>query len=119
MSFGWLRRLFPSRPKASAEQARQLQEQGAILLDVRKPWSGGPGMLPVPGTSRCASSHSYQGPAAAAHRDNCVPVRPPVRGGSRAVARKGRDVVNLSGGMQASAGADCQLSLRGRPGRVL
>jgi|CZKT01.1.fsa_nt_gi hypothetical protein len=49
---GWLGRLFPRRPKASAAQARQLQEQGAIFWMCGKPRSGGPGMLPVPGTSR-------------------------------------------------------------------
>ena len=42
----WLGRLFPGRPKASAEQARQLQEQGAILLDVREAPEGRAGHAP-------------------------------------------------------------------------
>ena len=33
---GWPPRLFPARPKASPAAGRQLQEQGAILLDVRE-----------------------------------------------------------------------------------
>ena len=33
---GWARRLFPGRPRATAEQVRDLQRQGAILLDVRE-----------------------------------------------------------------------------------
>jgi len=52
MSFRLLSRLFPARPKASPEQARQLQEQGAILLDVREgpEWRAGhaPGATHIP-----------------------------------------------------------------------
>jgi len=33
---GWAQRLFPRRPRATAEQAKDLQQQGAILLDVRE-----------------------------------------------------------------------------------
>ncbi|HCU96762.1 MAG TPA: sulfurtransferase [Actinobacteria bacterium] len=33
---GWLSRLFPARPKVGPEQARELLDQGAILLDVRE-----------------------------------------------------------------------------------
>jgi len=32
----WLRSLFPAPRKASPEQARQLLDQGAILVDVRE-----------------------------------------------------------------------------------
>ena len=121
MSFGWLGRLFPSRPKASAEQARQLQEQGAILLDVREApeWRAGhaPGARHIP-LSRlparirdlppqrtvitvCRSGHRSAGAAAL-------------------LARKGRDVVNLSGGMQAWARAGLPVvASGGRRGRVL
>jgi len=40
---GWARQLFPGRPRATAEQARDLQQQGAILLDVREDaeWQAG------------------------------------------------------------------------------
>jgi hypothetical protein len=31
---GWLRRLFPARPQASPQQARQLLDGGATLLDA-------------------------------------------------------------------------------------
>ena len=45
---GWLGLLFPRRPKASPEQARQLQVQvqGAILLDVREAPEGRAGHAP-------------------------------------------------------------------------
>ena len=49
---GWLRRLFPARPKASPQQARQLQEHGAILLDVRQDSEWRAGHAPAPGTFR-------------------------------------------------------------------
>ena len=49
---GWLSRLIPSRPKATAEEARRLQQQGAILLDVRDDaeWRAGhaPGARHIP-----------------------------------------------------------------------
>ena len=118
---GWLGRLFPRRPKASAAQARQLQEQGAILLDVREApeWRAGhaPGARHIP-LSRlparirdlppqrtvitvCRSGHRSAGAAAL-------------------LAGQGRDVVNLSGGMQAWARARLPVvASGGRPGRVL
>ncbi len=48
----WLRSLFPARPKAGPEQARQLLDQGAILVDVREDaeWRAGHAR-PVPGIS--------------------------------------------------------------------
>jgi 3-mercaptopyruvate sulfurtransferase SseA len=49
---GWLRSLFPARPKASPEQAWQLLDQGAILVDVREDaeWRAGhaPGARHIP-----------------------------------------------------------------------
>lgn len=120
MSFRLLSRLFPARPKASPEQARQLQEQGAILLDVREgpEWRAGhaPGARHIP-LSRlparikdlppqrtvitvCRSGHRSAGAAAL-------------------LARQGRDVVNLTGGMHAWARAGLPVvAAGGRPGRV-
>ena len=119
MSFGLLGRLFPARPKASPEQARQLQEQGAILLDVREgaEWRAGhaPGARHIP-LSRfparikdlpqrtvitvCRSGHRSAGAAAL-------------------LARQGRDVVSLTGGMHAWARAGLPVvAAGGRPGRV-
>ena len=118
---GWLGRLFPRRPKVSAEQARQLQGQGAILLDVREApeWRAGhaPGARHIP-LSRlparirdlppqrtvitvCRSGHRSAGAAAL-------------------LARQGRDVINLSGGMHAWARAGLPVVASGdRRGRVL
>ena len=120
MSFGLLGRLFPARPKASPEQARQLQEQGAILLDVREgaEWRAGhaPGARHIP-LSRiparikdlppqrtvitvCRSGHRSAGAAAL-------------------LARQGREVVSLTGGMHAWARAGLPVvAAGGRPGRV-
>ncbi len=117
---GWLSRLFPARPKASPEQARHLQEDGAILLDVREhpEWRAGhtAGARHIP-LSRlparikdlppqrtlitvCRSGHRSAGAAAL-------------------LARQGRDVVNLSGGMHAWACAGLPVvTPGGRPGRV-
>lgn len=115
-----LSRFFPARPKASPEQARQLQDQGAILLDVREgpEWRAGhaPGARHIP-LSRlparikdlppqrtvitvCRSGHRSAGAAAL-------------------LARQGRDVVNLTGGMHAWARAGLPVvTAGGRPGRV-
>jgi rhodanese-related sulfurtransferase len=49
---GILGRLFPPRPKATVEQARDLQRQGAVLLDVRQDTEWRAGHAPAPGTSR-------------------------------------------------------------------
>src|ERR1022692_903362 len=117
----WLGSLFLARPKSSPEQARQLLDGGAILLDVRQDaeWRAGhaPGAQHIP-LSRlparirdlppqrtvitvCRSGHRSAGAAAL-------------------LARQGRDVVNLSGGMQAWARAGLPVvASGGRPGRVL
>ena len=119
MSFGLLGRLFPARPKASPEQARQLQEQGAILLDVREgpEWRAGhaPGARHIP-LSRLPA------------RLKDLPQRTVItvcRSGRRSagaaalLARQGRDVVSLTGGMHAWARAGLSVvAAGGRPGRV-
>ena len=118
---GWLGRLFPRLPKASAEQARQLQEQGAILLDVRETpeWRAGhaPGARHIP-LSRLPARIGDLPPQRAVitvcrsgHRS---------AGAAALLARQGRDVVNLSGGMHAWARAGLPVvASGGRPGRVL
>ena len=49
---GLLHKLFPSRPKATPEQARELQRRGTVLLDVREDgeWRAGhaPGAQHIP-----------------------------------------------------------------------
>ena len=117
---GLLSRLFPARPKASPEQARQLQDQGAILLDVREgpEWRAGhaPGARHIPlrrlparitdlppqrtVITVCRSGHRSAGAAAL-------------------LARRGRNVVNLTGGMRAWARAGLPVvAAGGGPGRV-
>jgi len=108
-------------PKVSPDHARQLHEQGAILLDVREDpeWRAGhaPGARHIP-LSRLAS------------RIGDLPAQRTVitvcRSGHRAagaaamLARQGREVVNLSGGMHAWARSGLPVvAAGGRPGRVL
>ncbi len=117
---GFLRRLFPQRPKASPEQARQLQQQGAILLDVREDteWRAGhaPGARHIP-LSRLHARMKDLPP-----RRTVITV---CRSGHRSaraaalLAREGREVVNLSGGMNAWARAGLPVVAGGGgPGRV-
>ena len=77
----WFRGLFPARPGVGPERARQLLEAGAILLDVREhaEWRAGhaPGARHIP---LSLAARPGQRTGAAAHRDNRVPFRPPVRG---------------------------------------
>jgi len=117
---GLLSRLFPARPKASPEQARQLQDQGAILLDVREgpEWRAGhaPGARHIP-LSRFPARIKDLPP-----QRTVITVR---RSGHRSagaaalLAHQGRDVVNLTGGMHAWARAGLPVvAAGGRPGRV-
>ncbi len=117
---GWLRRLFPSRPKVSPAQARDLQAQGAILLDVRADAEWRAGHAPK-------ARHIPLGRLPARLRD--MPANRTVitvcRSGHRSaraaalLARDGRDVVNLTGGMLAWARAGLPVvSSGGTPGRV-
>jgi rhodanese-related sulfurtransferase len=113
-------RLFPRRPKASAEQASQLMRQGAILLDVREPpeWRAGhaPGARHIP-LSRLPARIKDLPP-----QGTVVTV---CRSGHRSalaakmLARQGREVASLSGGMHAWARAGLPVvAAGGRPGRV-
>jgi len=117
---GWPGRLFPSRPRATAEQARQLQQQGAILLDVREDaeWRAGhaPGARHIP-LSRLPARMKDLPP-----RRTVITV---CRSGHRSaraaslLVREGREVVNLSGGMHAWARAGLPVvASGGGPGRV-
>jgi rhodanese-related sulfurtransferase len=118
---GWAGRLFRRQPKASAERASQLMRQGAILLDVREApeWRAGH----APGARHIPLSHL---PA----RMKDLPPRRTVvtvcRSGHRSalaakmLAREGREVINLSGGMHAWARAGLPVvTADGRPGRVV
>ena len=117
---GWLSRLFPSRPKVGPEQARDLQAKGVILLDVREDAEWQAGHAPK-------ARHIALGRLPARLRD--VPANRTVitvcRSGHRSskaaalLAREGRDVVNLTGGMHAWARAGLPVvASGGTPGRV-
>jgi rhodanese-related sulfurtransferase len=117
----WLRSLFPARPKASPEQARQLLDEGAILVDVREDaeWRAGhaPGARHIP-LSRLPGRIKDLAP----QRTVVTVCRSGHRSAAAAalLARQGRDVINLSGGMRAWARAGLPVvASGGRPGRVL
>jgi rhodanese-related sulfurtransferase len=117
---GWPGRLFPRRPKAGAEQARQLMRQGAILLDVRETpeWRAGhaPGARHIP-LSRLPARIKDLPPqrtvvtvCRSGHRSALA---------AKMLAREGREVISLSGGMHAWARAGLPVvAYGGRPGRV-
>lgn len=118
---GWLRKIFPSRPKVTPRQAKELQEGGAILLDVREDaeWRAGhaPGARHIP-LSRLPDRIRELPP-----RRAVVTV---CRSGARSaraaalLGRSGVEVVNLSGGMRAWAGAGLPVVAGGgRPGRIV
>ena len=117
---GWPGRLFPRRPGASAEQARQLVRQGAILLDVREgpEWRAGhaPGAVHIPLSHLPARmkdlppQHTVVTVCRSGHRSALA---------ARMLAREGREVINLSGGMRAWARAGLPVvAAGGRAGRV-
>ncbi len=118
---GWLSRLFPARPKVGPAQARDLQAEGAILLDVREDAEWQAGHAPK-------ARHIPLSRLAARIRD-LPPNRTVItvcRSGARStraaslLARDGRDVVNLAGGMHAWARAGLPVvASGGRPGRVV
>ncbi len=117
---GWARRLFPRRPRATADQARDLQQRGAILLDVRADaeWRAGhaPRARHIP-LSRLPARLSDLPPG----RTVITVCRSGHRSARAAalLARDGREVVNLSGGMRAWARAGLPVvAVGGRPGRV-
>jgi rhodanese-related sulfurtransferase len=118
---GWLSRLFPSRPAVSPAQARDLQAQGAILLDVREDaeWQAGhaPKARHIP--LRRLPARLRDLPASRTVITVC-------RSGHRSakaaalLARDGRDVVNLAGGMYAWVRAGLPVvASGGAPGRVV
>ena len=109
-----------SRPKVDPAQARDLQARGAILLDVREDAEWRAGHAP-------RARHIALGRLPARLRD--VPAGRTVitvcRSGHRSakaaalLARDGRDVVNLTGGMHAWARAGLPVvASGGAPGRV-
>jgi rhodanese-related sulfurtransferase len=117
---GWASRLFRRRPTASADEARHLMAQGAILLDVREDAEWRAGHAP-------GARHIPLGRLAPRVKD--LPQRRTVitvcRSGHRSaraaalLAREGREAVNLSGGMHAWARAGLPvIAAGGRPGRV-
>ena len=118
---GWLSRLFPARPKVGPEQARELLDQGAILLDVREDAEWRAGHAPK-------ARHIPLSRLPARLRD--VPPNRTVvtvcRSGARSaraaalLAREGRHVVNLPGGMHAWARAGLPIvASGGRPGQAV
>lgn len=117
----WLRSLFPARPKVGPERARQLLEAGAILLDVREAaeWRAGhaPGARHIPLSRLPARSREL-----APQRTVITVCRSGHRsaGAAMILARQGRDVTSLSGGMRAWARAGLPVvASAGWPGRVL
>ena len=117
---GWLGKLFAGRPKASPQQAKQMQDEGAILLDVREDTEWRAGHAP-------GARHIPLGRLPQRLRD--LPPRRAIttvgRSGARSaraaafLAREGHEVVNLAGGMHAWARAGLLVvAPGGRPGRV-
>ena len=118
---GWLSKLFSSRAKVGPQQAHDMLGQGAILLDVRDDAEWRAGHAPK-------ARHIPLGRLPARLRDlprgrTVVTVcRSGARSGRAAalLARDGRDVVNLTGGMHAWARAGLPVvASGGRPGRVI
>ena len=106
--------------KVTAVQAAELVESGAVLLDVRAPYEWQAGHAP-------RARHIPLGDLN--RRANELPSGRPVvtvcRSGARSaraaalLARQGRQVSNLAGGMHAWARADLPVVARGgRPGRI-
>jgi rhodanese-related sulfurtransferase len=81
---GLLSRLFFPRPKATAEQARDLQRRGAVLLDVRQDaeWRAGH----APGAWHIPLNRLRGGPAdlPPSHRGDDLPVGSPLGACGRA-----------------------------------
>lgn len=118
---GWLDRLFPRRPKVGPQQAHDLLGQGAILLDIREDaeWQAGhaPKARHIP-LSRLSARLRDLPP----NRTVVTVCRSGARSARAAVllARDGREVVNLAGGMHAWARAGLPVvASGGRPGRVI
>ncbi len=118
---GLLGKLFGGRPKVGPAQAQELLAQGAVLLDVREDaeWQAGhaPRARHIP-LSRLPARLRDLPP----NRTVITACRSGARSARAAalLAREGRDVVNLAGGMHAWARAGLPVvASGGRPGRVL
>ncbi|MHB1595200.1 MAG: rhodanese-like domain-containing protein [Streptosporangiaceae bacterium] len=118
---GLFGKLFTGRPKARPHEARALVEDGAILLDVREDteWRAGhaPGARHIP-LGRLAHRLRDLPP----HRTVVTVCKTGARSSRAAaiLAREGREVVNLSGGMLAWTRAGLPVVSSGnRPGRVI
>jgi rhodanese-related sulfurtransferase len=118
---GLLHKLFRSRPKATPEQARELQRHGAVLLDVREDgeWRAGH----IPGARHIPLRRLPAQTAGLPPRCTVVTI---CRSGHRSaraaalLASQGREVVNLAGGMRAWARAGLPVvAPGGRPGQVV
>ena len=118
---GLVQRLFGSRQVASAEQARDMQQQGALLLDVRDTAEWQAGHAPGARHIELARLPARLGDLPAG-RTVITICRSGARSGRAAalLARDGRTVMNLAGGMRAWARAGLPVvTSGGRPGRVL
>jgi rhodanese-related sulfurtransferase len=118
---GWLGRLFASRPEVGPARAQDLQAQGAVLLDVREDAEWQAGHAPK---ARHIPLHRL--PARLGDLPSNRTVITVCRSGGRSaraaalLAREGRDVLNLAGGMHAWAQAGLPVvASGGRPGRVV
>ena len=118
---GWFGKVFGGPPKARPHEAKELIDAGAVLLDVREDHEWREGHAP-------GARHIPLSRLSARLRD--VPPQRTVitccRSGARSaraaslLAREGREVVNLSGGMLAWARAGLPVVSSGnRPGRVI
>ncbi len=117
---GWKRRFRRAYQRVSPRQAATLVDDGAILLDVREPYEWQSGHAP-------AARHIPL--SQLAHRIAQLPPGRPVvtvcRSGHRSaraaalLARGGREVSNLTGGMHAWARAGLPIVAKGGlPGRI-
>lgn len=117
---GWLGKLIGGRQKVSPGQAKLMQNEGAILLDVREDIEWGAGHAP-------GARHIPLGRLP--HRLRDLPPRRTIitvcRSGARSgraagyLAREGHEVMNLAGGMRAWARAGLPVvASGGRPGQV-
>ncbi len=121
MSMAGLKKLF-SKPydKVGAAQAAQLVESGAILLDVREPYEWQAGHAPKARHIPLAQLNRRVNELPPGRRIVTV-----CRSGARSaraaamLARQGRQVSNLAGGMHAWARAELPVVAKGgRPGQI-
>lgn len=118
---GWLSRLFQGRPKVGPQQARELLARGAILLDVRENAEWRAGHAPEARHIPLSRLQARMGDAPP-NRTLVTVCRSGARSARAAalLARQGRDVRNLTGGMHAWARAGLPVVAQGgRPGRVV